>query len=607
MTSPTDIPISVNGSIGGKLASESNSKWLENLGAELAFTHDVSGLYRAFYWQRADRYGIDPEQLVGTQINSLFKPLTIAPYLERVRRVLESKIPERFTYPFCWGDRCFVFDLAVSPIMKGSAVTEVLVMGHLEPCLPSPTEGESGEASPESFLSLRLTGRQKLLGQILGSIRRTLPPGSELYQKLLGKIARNIRRSLNLENIWQETVKGLGESLGVSRCIICSYKSDWPTVRVVASYTQEPYPSMLGWELSLASEPYLSKALETRSPVMVEESPEDDGEKASGETHSLLAIAARYQEIPNALICLYQCDRQRSWNLGEIELIQEIAEQVGTEIAHANLTQELQQARQKAEEISDLKSQFLATTSHELRTPLNSTIGFLKLILDGMAETPEEEREFALESYQSAIHLLNLIDDILDIAKIEADKLEIDLEPVDLSEIMTIVKNKTRTQVQEKGLSLEIEPIATVREAIVCANHQRLVQVFLNLVGNAIKFTHIGSITIATEIIANQNLRDNNAENGREVPAMVAIRVTDTGIGVAVEEQDKLFKPFSQVDGSSTREYGGTGLGLVISQKLVEAMGGRIDFYSQGKEMGSTVTFTVPLYNEDDFFDDEFN
>lgn len=602
MTSPTDIPISVNGSIGGKLASESNSKWLENLGAELAFTHDVSGLYRAFYWQRADRYGIDPEQLVGTQINSLFKPLTIAPYLERVRRVLESKIPERFTYPFCWGDSCFVFDLAVSPIMKGTAVTEVLVMGHLEPCLPSPTEGESGEASPESVLSLRLTGHQKLLGQILGSIRRTLPPGSELYQKLLGKIARNIRRSLNLENIWQETVKGLGESLGVSRCIICSYKSDWPTVRVVASYTREPYQSMLGWELSLASEPYLSKALEMRSPVVVKGSPEDDGEKPSEEKPSILAIAACHQEKPNALICLYQCDRQRSWNLGEIELIQEIAEQVGTEIAHANLTQELQQARQRAEEISDLKSQFLATTSHELRTPLNSIIGFLKLILDGMAEDTEEEREFILESYQSAIHLLNLIDDILDIAKIEAGKLEIHLEPVDLAEIMTIVKNKTGTQVQAKGLSLEIKPIAT-KEAIVCANHQRLIQVFLNLVGNAIKFTHIGSITIATEIIGNQTLRD-NAENALKVPGMVAIRVTDTGIGVPLEEQDKLFKPFSQVDGSSTRKYGGTGLGLVISQKLVEAMGGRIDFYSEGKEMGSTVTFTVPLYNEDDFFDE---
>ena len=605
MTSPADLPISVNGSKGGKLPTQSNSKWLQNLGAELAFTHDVSGIYSAFYWQRAKRYGIEPEQIVGTQISNLFKPLTIAPYLERVRRVLESRIPERFTYPFCYGDRCFVFDLAVSPIMKAGAVTEVLVMGHLEPFLPSPTGGGFEEATLESVLSLRLAGHQKLLGQIIGSIRRTLPPGSELYQKLLGKIARNIRRSLDLKSIWQETVNGLGESLGVSRCIICSYKNDLPTVRVVASYTREPHPSMLGWELSLASEPHLNKALETRSPVVVEGSPGNDGEK-----QSFLAIAACYQEKPNALICLYQCDRPRVWNAGEIELIQELAEQVGTAIAHATLTKELKQARQEAEEISSLKSQFLATTSHELRTPLNSTIGFMKLFLDGMAETPEEEREFIQEAYQSAIHLLDLIDDILDIAKIEAGKLQIDLEPVNIDDILTMVQSQTRAQVREKGLSFEIKAAATEEEAIVCGNHQRLLQVMLNIVGNAIKFTHAGGISIATEVIPNPNADnnpDNNPDNGKELPGIVAVRVTDTGIGVALEKQNKLFQSFSQVDGSSKRQYGGTGLGLVISQKLVEAMGGWINFYSQGKGKGSTVTFTVPLYDEDDFFADEFH
>ena len=117
-----------------------------------------------------------------------------------------------------------------------------------------------------------------------------------------------------------------------------------------------------------------------------------------------------------------------------------------------------------------------------------------------------------------------------------------------------------------------------------------MLQVILNLVGNAIKFTHEGGIVITAEII-----RKTLVLNRQEFPGMVKIGVADTGIGVSLEKQDKLFENFFQVDGSHTKSYGGTGLGLAISQKLVEAMGGTISFYSMGEGLGSTVTFTVPL------------
>ncbi|NJM57199.1 MAG: hypothetical protein HC857_06845 [Synechococcales cyanobacterium RU_4_20] len=252
-----------------------------------------------------------------------------------------------------------------------------------------------------------------------------------------------------------------------------------------------------------------------------------------------------------------------------------------------------QSAYEQAQEASRLKSDFLANTSHELRTPLNGMIGFLKLVLDGMADTPEELNEFIEEAHSSALLLLDIINDILDVAKIEAGKMELELTAVQLSELLEEVERKTRLQANNRGLIYEIERPQTHDEVVVYGDYQRILQVMLNLLGNAIKFTKHGSVTISTRII-----KKPVKINQQELPGFVEVRVVDTGIGVSLEQQAKLFKSFSQVDGSRTRQYGGTGLGLVISQKLVEAMGGEVHFYSMGEDLGSTVTFTVPLYQK---------
>jgi signal transduction histidine kinase len=220
-------------------------------------------------------------------------------------------------------------------------------------------------------------------------------------------------------------------------------------------------------------------------------------------------------------------------------------------------------------------------------------IGFLKLVLDGMADDPEEQAEFIQESYNSAVHLLNIINDILDIAKIEAGKMQLDLNPVNLDDLMENVTKLTRGQVAQKSLSFEILTPASLEPVVLYGNYQRLLQVMLNLVGNSIKFTHDGGITITADIIPEKTV-----VQGQEKPGIVKISVADTGIGVSLEKQDRLFQNFSQIDGSRTRQYGGTGLGLVISQKLVEAMGGVVSFFSLGEGLGSTVTFTVALYQD---------
>ena len=296
---------------------------------------------------------------------------------------------------------------------------------------------------------------------------------------------------------------------------------------------------------------------------------------------------------PNSVLLFFPKELSSSWQGQDLETIAEMTDIVGAAIAHATLYRELEEARQAAEEVSRLKSNFLANTSHELRTPLNGILGFLKLIVDGMADDPQEQMEFIEEAYRSAEHLLNIINDILDIAKIESGKMQLDLEPVVLTEILDHLKSFALAQVQQKNLYFQIHVPPTDDEVILFCNYQRLLQVLLNLVGNAIKFTHEGGITIAAEII-----KKKVKFQGREFAGSVRIQVADTGIGVSLDLQDKLFQSFSQIDGSRTRQYGGTGLGLVISQKLVESMGGVVHFYSMGEGLGATVTFTVPLYQE---------
>ncbi|MBW4650032.1 MAG: GAF domain-containing protein [Kastovskya adunca ATA6-11-RM4] len=540
--------------------AQGNVSFLQDLGSELVFTQDASGQYLSFYWQNAERYDLSLEKVVKVPLKETFHPVALDCYQAQIQRVLERRTPERGVYSFCYADQHFPVELVISPILprEGNATT-VLVMGYLLP--------------------------QALASTVMEPI---LPPLADPYKNLQTQISRSIRRTLDLDTIWQRTVTSLGEALAVSRCIICSYKPEQQTINVEAEYCQKPFSSMLGQRLKLALEPHLRQAIDSEEPVVVEQIT-----PTTFEEQSVLVVSTSYKDKPNGLISLQQCDRRRHWTVAEIELVRELADQVGTAIAHGTLYKELEAARAQAEEASRLKSQFLANTTHELRTPLNGIICSLKLIIDGLVDSPEEQSEFIDDAHRSALHLLDIINDILDIAKIEAGKMELDLSPVQLNELMHAVEKFTNNQAQEKKLSLNIELPPTHDNVILFGNYQRLLQVLLNLVGNAIKFTHEGGVTVSTEIVKKKVTLKNH-----KLPGVVKVRVADTGIGVSLDKQDKLFQSFSQVDGERTRQYGGTGLGLTISQKLVESMGGVVNFYSMGEGLGSTVTFTIPLYQE---------
>jgi signal transduction histidine kinase len=244
--------------------------------------------------------------------------------------------------------------------------------------------------------------------------------------------------------------------------------------------------------------------------------------------------------------------------------------------------EELELAWQESKAANQVKSQFLATTSHELRNPLNIIINCIRLVTDGLCDDREEEMDFLQRADETAIHLLGIINDILDISKIEAGKLSVMVEPMDLRKLLLEVINLQSVNIQQKGLQLQCQLVD--QEIPVNADPAKLKQVIINIMGNATKFTEEGSISINAEI---------QPSNTGQPLAFVTIK--DTGIGIDPSQQSKLFRPFVMVEDHSTRKFSGSGLGLAISRNLIELMGGSITLKSEGISQGTTVLITLPL------------
>ena len=302
------------------------------------------------------------------------------------------------------------------------------------------------------------------------------------------------------------------------------------------------------------------------------------------DTRSEVAIPLRIGSRIVGVIDI-QSTQVQAFTQDDLSVLQSLADQVAVAIDNARSYELSQQLIKDLREVDQLKSQFLANMSHELRTPLNSIIGFSRVILKGIdGPVTEMQQQDLTAIYNSGQHLLGLINDILDLARIEAGKMELNFEEVHLADMATSVMSTAKGLVKEKPIQL-LQRIPS-NMPTVRGDTMRVRQVLLNLISNASKFTDQGSITVETSI-----------QKGPTGKMEALINVVDTGPGISTEDQKKLFQAFSQVDGSATRKSGGSGLGLSICANLVQLHGGRIGVHSSvGK--GSTFWFTLPLYNQ---------
>jgi signal transduction histidine kinase len=283
--------------------------------------------------------------------------------------------------------------------------------------------------------------------------------------------------------------------------------------------------------------------------------------------------------IPIGVLALTRSE-VRPFSHKQIELVTTFADQAAIAIENVRLFDEIQDKSRQLKEASQHKSQFLANMSHELRTPLNAILGYTELMADGAYGEPSEKMLGILKRLEAnGRHLLGLINDVLDLSKIEAGQLVLEISDYSVQDIAQTVRSTLEPLAADKklGFKLELAPELPPGHG----DGRRLTQVLINLVGNAIKFTDAGEVAIKAE-----------ANNGA-----FYVSVRDTGPGISATDQAKLFQEFQQADNAITRKKGGTGLGLAISKRIIEMHGGRIWVESQPGQ-GSTFAFSLPVIVE---------
>lgn len=398
----------------------------------------------------------------------------------------------------------------------------------------------------------------------------------------LYRASRRITASIDLPALYQVLVDEMATRLGADQCQLTIFDHKTGSAEIVAEYRSTPDQDKT--PVPMASNPFyvlLRDAQQPLSIIDVNAHPvfahsEDTLARKNVESMLLIPISVRGELIGSLEID--SVGQRRVFTEAELDFCQTLASQAAITMDSMRTLEEQKETAKQLREMDKLKTQFLANMSHELRTPLNSIIGFSRVILKGIDGPLTELQQTDLTAiYNSGQHLLGLINDILDLSKIEAGKMELNFDEVDLKPIIKGVMSSAVGLVKDKPI--ELEQRAPEDLPMIWADSTRLRQVLLNLVSNATKFTESGKITLTA---------DHDDE-------WVTIKVTDTGVGIPEEKLESIFEEFTQVDGSTTRAVGGTGLGLPISRHFIEMHGGQITVESE-VDMGSTFMVILPIH-----------
>jgi signal transduction histidine kinase/ActR/RegA family two-component response regulator len=377
-------------------------------------------------------------------------------------------------------------------------------------------------------------------------------------------------------------------ALDVERVGVWVYSADRQVLTCTALFDRGAGVHSSGVELAARDYPSYFAALATEEVIAAQDACVDPRTAGFRDSYlvplgiaSMLDVPLRSAGRLGGVLCHEHRGQPRAWSSAEQFFAMAVANLVSLaeeEGERRRAEEALQQAKEAAEAANQAKSEFLANMSHEIRTPMNGVLGMLELAL-GTRLSPEQ-RDYLQAARSSAEALLALLNDILDFSKIEAGKLDLDRHPFVLRTLMaeTLRPLEMRARAKGLGLACRIEP--GLPDALV-GDAGRLRQVLVNLVGNALKFTEHGEVVVRTQ-----------AESTAEANLVLRFSVSDTGPGIPPHRLDAIFEPFTQADGSVTRRFGGTGLGLTISRRLVALMGGRL-WVESTPEQGTTFHFTA--------------
>jgi signal transduction histidine kinase len=400
----------------------------------------------------------------------------------------------------------------------------------------------------------------------------------------LGDVSRALGSTLDLETVLQTIVTRANQLVGTEACSVYEYDEPAEAFHLRATDNIDAEIVALARRTPIRkSEGVLGRMAASRQPVQIPDISEERAYRGplrdvllrTG-TRALLAIPLlRDEHLIGGLTVARKSPGE--FPPETVDLLQTFATQSALAIQNARLFREIEDKSRQLETASKHKSQFLANMSHELRTPLNAILGYTELIADKIyGEVPERMGEVLERVDKSGRHLLGLINDILDLSKIEAGQLTLALSDYSMADVVQSVAVSVEALAREKRLELAVtvDPDLPLGRG----DQRRLTQVVLNLVGNALKFTDAGRVA----------LRASHADGA------FLVEVADTGPGIAPEDQAKIFEEFQQAASATARAKGGTGLGLAIARRIVEMHGGRM-WVESAPGQGSTFSFTVPV------------